>query len=150
MLCGSCPHFLCASLWTGRPIQRLSLRNVRSALQSGTGPRPSPITVLQNGVPERRLANAKPAARSREGRGFRLAHTVSRCPKPRRSRGEAVAPAPVGVPKAGRIPPKVCESDHRLLILGVAVPGVVRFCLDPLKKVRTRGVIHRQFLVERR
>ena len=38
----------------------------------------------------------KPAAASREGAGFRLALTVSRCPKPRR--GEAVAPAPVGVP----------------------------------------------------
>jgi hypothetical protein len=41
----------------------------------------------------------KLAAASREGAGFRLAFTVSRCPKPRQRRGEAVAPAPVGVPE---------------------------------------------------
>ena len=39
------------------------------------------------------------AAASREGAGFRLACTVSRCPKPWHSQGEAVAPAPVGVPE---------------------------------------------------
>lgn len=38
----------------------------------------------------------EPGAAAREGAGFRLAISVSRCPKPRR--GEAVAPAPVGVP----------------------------------------------------
>jgi hypothetical protein len=54
------------------------------------------------------------AAASREGAGFRPAITGSRCPKPRRSRGEAVGPAPAGVrPKAGvRSPPKVCESGY--------------------------------------
>jgi hypothetical protein len=54
------------------------------------------------------------AAPSREGGGFRRPILVSRCPKPRLSRGEAVGPAPVGVqPQAGvRSPPKVCESDH--------------------------------------
>jgi hypothetical protein len=41
----------------------------------------------------------KHAAASREGAGFRRALSRSRCPKPRQRRGEAVAPAPVGVPE---------------------------------------------------
>jgi hypothetical protein len=45
------------------------------------------------------LSSTKHAAASREGAGFRRALSRSRCPKPRQGRGEAVAPAPVGVPE---------------------------------------------------
>jgi hypothetical protein len=47
----------------------------------------------------RLLSKPEHAAASREGAGFRRAFSGSRCPKPRQRRGEAVAPAPVGVPE---------------------------------------------------
>ena len=53
--------------------------------------------------------------RPEKARGFGGRSTAARCPKPRRSRGEAVGPAPVGVrPQAEvRSPPKVWPSDLR-------------------------------------
>jgi len=63
------------------------------------------------------LTPSQAAAASREGAGFRQPFKASRCPKPRR--GEAVAPAPVGVRKAQGVSRR--RSASRLLAL--AYPG---------------------------
>jgi hypothetical protein len=83
------------STWALRPRPRHSSRHWRQAF---------PTLEIQ----------LEEAAASREGAGFQPTTTVSRCPKPRQRRGEAVGPAPVGVRPTGgvRSPPKVCESGH--------------------------------------
>jgi hypothetical protein len=68
------------------------------AAASGLALDPCPPPTWQTGFSNVGNPPAEGAAASREGAGFRPPPTASRCPKPRRSRGEAVAPAPVGVP----------------------------------------------------
>lgn len=69
------------------------------------------LGALLNGSGERQQDRTEPAAASREGAGFRLALMASRCPKPRR--GEAVAPAPVGVPAGQGVSRRRSASPSR-------------------------------------
>lgn len=60
-----------------------------------TSPRPD-LPLFLTAFLQRGKEGIETHAASREGAGFRVSITASRCPKPRR--GETVAPAPVGVP----------------------------------------------------